>query len=80
MVVGSSPVAVTCTLDIALASSKQFLDIQATTECGFTLKCVRDMIRTYSQLNKHISFLPPPTPFLKGKITVPKNWVGGENF
>ena len=25
------------------------LDIQATTECGFTLKRVRDMTRTYSQ-------------------------------
>ena len=25
------------------------LDIQATVECGFTLKCIRDMTRTYSQ-------------------------------
>ena len=32
-----------------LASSKEFLDIQATIECGFTLKRIRDMIRTYSQ-------------------------------
>ena len=32
--------------------SKDFLDIQATIECGFTLKCVRDMIRTQSQNNK----------------------------
>ena len=31
------------------ASSKEFLDIQATIECGFTLKRVRDMTRTYSQ-------------------------------
>ena len=31
--------------------SKEFLDIQATIECRFTLKCVRDMIRTYSQLD-----------------------------
>ena len=31
------------------AFSKEFLDIQATIECGFTLKRVRDMIRTYSQ-------------------------------
>ena len=30
------------------ASSKEFLDIQANIECGFTLKRVRDMIRTYS--------------------------------
>ena len=31
------------------ASTKEFLDIQATIECRFTLKCVRDMIRIYSQ-------------------------------
>ena len=31
-----------------LRSSKEFLDIQATIECRFTLKRVRDMIRTYS--------------------------------
>ena len=29
-------------------SSKEFLSIQATIECGFTLKHVRGMIRTYS--------------------------------
>ena len=29
--------------------SKESLDIQATIECGFALKCVHDMIRTYSQ-------------------------------
>ena len=34
--------------DLASASSKEFLDIQATIECGFTLKCVLDMIKTYS--------------------------------
>ena len=28
--------------------NKEFLDIQATIECGFTLKRVRDMTRTYS--------------------------------
>ena len=33
---------------VAPASSKEFLDIQATIECGFTLERVRDMIRTYS--------------------------------
>ena len=27
----------------------EFLDIQGTLECGFTLKGVRDMIRIYSQ-------------------------------
>ena len=38
--------------DFAPASSKEFLDIQATIECGFTLKRVRDMIRTYSQMHR----------------------------
>ena len=32
--------------------SKEFLDIQATIECGFTLKRVRDMTRTYSQKHR----------------------------
>ena len=36
---------------LQLDSSKEFLDIQANIECGFTLKHVRDMTRTYSQLN-----------------------------
>ena len=49
MVVGSSPIAVTYTSDFAPVSGKEFLDIQATTECGFTLKRVRDMIKTFSQ-------------------------------
>ena len=30
--------------------SKEFLDIEATTECKFTLKRVRDMIITYRQI------------------------------
>ena len=33
------------------ASSKEFLDIQATIECGFTLKCIRDVTRTYHQMH-----------------------------
>ena len=45
---GSSPIAVTETSDIAPVSSKEFLDIQATKDCGSTLKCIRDRIRTYS--------------------------------
>ena len=56
MVVDWSPVAVTLTSDIAPVLSKEFLDIQANIECGFTLKGVCDMIRTYSQIhctNKH---------------------------
>ena len=52
MVVGSRPVAVTQTSDIGPASSKEFLDIQATTECGFTLKRVRDMRRAYCKMHR----------------------------
>ena len=46
MVVGWNPVAITS--DIATVSSEEFLDIQATISCRFTLKHVRDMITTYS--------------------------------
>ena len=35
------------------ALSKGFLDIQATTECRFTLKCVRDMTRTYNYKSRN---------------------------
>ena len=65
MVVGSSPVSVTKTSDFAPVSSKEFLDIQATIECGFTHKRVDDMIRTYSQMHptdkysQHSSILWP---------------------
>ena len=37
---------------MAPASSKEFLDIQATVECGFTLKFVRDMKKTYNQMHR----------------------------
>ena len=50
VVLGLSPVAVTSPSDFVPASSKEFLDIQATIECGFTLKRIHDMTRTYSQL------------------------------
>ena len=50
-VVGSNPVAVTQTPDIAPVSSKEFLDIQANKECEFTLKCVCDMAKTYSEMH-----------------------------
>ena len=46
VVVRSSPVAVTKTSDFASAVSKEFLDIQATIECEFTLKCIHDTITT----------------------------------
>ena len=35
-------------MDFAPASDKEFLDIEWTIECDFTLKHVPDMIRTYS--------------------------------
>ena len=50
MVLGSNPVAVTSTSDFVPASSKEFLDIQATIESRFTLKRVRGMARTYNQM------------------------------
>ena len=48
MVVGSNPVAVTYTLDFAPVSSREFFDIQAIVECGFSLKRVRGMIGGHS--------------------------------
>ena len=35
--------------------SKKFLDIKATIECRFTLKRVRDMITTYSYIERCFS-------------------------
>ena len=40
------------TPDFAAVSSKEFLDIQAIIECGFTLKRVRDMTKRYSQMHR----------------------------
>ena len=37
---------------IVPVASKEFLDIQASIECGFTLKHVCDVIRTYSQMHR----------------------------
>ena len=42
----------TVSSNIAPASSKEFLGIQETLECGFTLKHVRDMIRTYGKMHR----------------------------
>ena len=36
--------------------SKEFLDIQETRECRFTLKRVRDLTRTYSQMHRTDKF------------------------
>ena len=52
MVLGSSPVAVSQTPNFAPALSKEFLDIQETVKCAFTLKLVRDMTKTYSQRHR----------------------------
>ena len=35
-----------------IGTGQQFLDIQATRECEFTLKRVRDMTRIYSQIHR----------------------------
>ena len=43
------------TSDTTPASSKDFLDIQAAIECRLSLKHVRDMIITNSQIHLHIS-------------------------
>ena len=51
MVLGSILVAVTSPSDFAPASSKKLFGIQAIVECGFTLKRVRDMTRTYSLMH-----------------------------
>ena len=52
VVLRSRPVPVTSPSDFDSASSKDFLDIQATIECGFTLKGVRGMTITYSQMHR----------------------------
>ena len=65
---GSTPVEATSPSEFAPASSKEFLDIQATIECRFTLKCVRDMTRTYCQMHctdknsEHSSIIWPVWP------------------
>ena len=41
------------TSHFAPVSIKEFLDIQATIECGFTLKRLQDMKRTYSQIHRN---------------------------
>ena len=51
MVVGSSSVAIIKTSEIAPVWTKELLHFQATIECGYTLKRVSDMIRTYIQMS-----------------------------
>ena len=69
MVVGSNPPnAITYTSDFMPASRKEFPEIKATTDCGFTLKCQCNMIRTYSQVHRtdkysqHSSIIWPARP------------------
>ena len=52
MVLGSNPVTFTSPSDFGPALRKEFLDIEENIECGFNLKCVRDMTRTYSQMHR----------------------------
>ena len=52
MVLDSSPVAVTSPSASAPASSEELLDIQATIECGFSVKRECDMKGTYSQTHR----------------------------
>ena len=65
MILSSRPVGATSTSEFGPASKKEFLDIQVTTECGFTLKSVRDMTRTYSHIyradkySEHSSIICP---------------------
>ena len=51
MVVGLRLIAVIYTSDFAPVSSNKMLNIQTTIDCGFNLKFVRDMTKTYSQLH-----------------------------
>ena len=49
-------------------SSEEFLDIQLTIECGFTLKRVRDMIRTYNQTVVTLSFINQLKMYIKEHV------------
>ena len=65
VVVGFTPDAVTETSYFVPTSNKEFNDIQATRECGFTLKFVADIIITYIEMlrtdkySKHSSIIFP---------------------
>ena len=49
VIVGSRPIAVAFTSDIAPVLNKVFLDIQANIECVFPLKWVRDIMVAFLQ-------------------------------
>ena len=59
---------------MAPVSRKELLNTQATVECGFTLKRMRDMIRTYNQLERKSLSLG------SGKILLEKNLKNQERF
>ena len=64
MVAGSNPITVTYTLDVAPVLSRDFLNIQATIECRFTLKHVSDMIITTVNLKPFCIVLTESMIFL----------------
>ena len=51
IIVGSRLIAVTQTSDFAPASRNQMLNIERGKDCGFNLKFVHDMTKTYSQMH-----------------------------
>ena len=57
-----------------------FKNIQKTSICSKknTQKELNNIAEIF--IWKHITFLPPPTPFLKGRIKFWKDWVGGKFF
>ena len=69
------------TSDIVSVLSKEFLDTQATIECGFTLKCARDMIRIYNQMcrtdkySQHCSVISPIWPNNWIRLQIKWLWV-----
>ena len=50
VVLALSPVVVSYTSYFVSASNKKFFKIKATIEFGFSLKCLYNIIRTYSQM------------------------------
>ena len=67
--------------DIAPVSTKEFVGIPSTIECGLTMKHVRDMIRTYSHtmdssvVSLNLSYVArtKPSSFKTTKSMVPKS-------
>ena len=63
MAVGSSPVAVSSTSGFATVSSKEFLDIPETIECGFSLELLKDVIEHTVRCTAWISPRNAPQTF-----------------